>query len=164
MCDVTWASGYIREGRVSFSKRFNEIYFLTEPSLFISNHYPSNVSWTLLKDHPSLTQFLQAPFRPEGFIQNQVNQYAPHGGAIRVKTGEPFELRFTSNASEISPKATLRIIETKKTWTEWQTTCLLHQNERGEYVLIHRFDKRGYYQVYIWINGKATFVYNVTVG
>lgn len=163
LCDVTWASGFVGPVRRHFFKEYNDIYFLTEPSLFISSHYPSDPSWTLLKERPTLSHFLQSPLKPEGFIQNLINQYAPYKGYIRAKADEPLEVRFTSNAGIIHQTASIHLTDTKKGVVIDEAICALNQDENGEYVLTHTFEKRGYYYLHIWINGKATFVYRLTV-
>ena len=163
VCDVTWASGYIDSRNERFYKSFNEMYFLTDPSLFISNHYPSDASWILLKDPPSLASFMNAPFKAEGFISNWINQYSPEKGVVRIKTNEEFEFRFTSNASYVLPNARINIVSTKKKEPNELYDCQLTQRKSGEYVLTHTFQKRGSYCVYISINMELTFIYKVAV-
>lgn len=160
LCDVTWASGSVDEmGR--FHKFFNESYFLTEPTLFLCNHYPSDKSWTLVKDAPSLTQFLKSTFKANGFIENWINQYSPDKEIVKTKTSIPFELRFTSNASHMDSTASIHIISTRKKGYNEKFRVVLSQEKTGEYLLAYTFEKRGDYFVYISVNGTLTWVYRV---
>jgi transglutaminase/protease-like cytokinesis protein 3 len=96
LSDVTWASGAI-DSESRFVKSFNDAYFLTEPSLFIATHFPVEARWRLIKDGPSLNHFFLAPFRPEGFISNWINNYYPLKGTTTIRRNQLFELRFTGN-------------------------------------------------------------------
>lgn len=163
LCDVTWASGSVDEmGR--FHKFFNEIYFLTEPSLFLCNHYPSDKSWTLVKDAPSITQFLNSTFKTRGFIENWINHYSPDTEMVKTKTSTPFELRFTSNAPSMDSTASIHIISQQKKGYNERFDVALSKDKTGEYILTYAFETRGNYFVYISINGRLTWVYRVVVG
>ncbi|MBX2893897.1 MAG: hypothetical protein KF763_00530 [Cyclobacteriaceae bacterium] len=47
LCDPTWASGKISAENKQFVARFNDFYFLTEPSVFGRNHFPLEPKWLL---------------------------------------------------------------------------------------------------------------------
>jgi transglutaminase/protease-like cytokinesis protein 3 len=162
LCDVTWASGSVDEiGK--FHKHFDDLYFLTDPDLFIANHYPTDPTWALLKDPPPLNQFLNTPFKADGFLRNKINQYTPDKQYLNVKTDAPLEFRFTSNASEVDSLATLLVVGTSRKKYDKVFVSPLVQAKTGEYVLTHTFDVRGSYRVYIFINHRITFVYRVRV-
>lgn len=61
LCDPTWSSGAYDTRTSKFEKNFNEVYFLSDPSTFIRNHYPLNSDWILLKEKPTLHEFLTRP-------------------------------------------------------------------------------------------------------
>ena len=163
LSDVTWASGFVDTEVERFIKDFRDIYFLTDPSLLIASHFPSDERWKLLRNAPTLREFLDAPFTAEGFIENLINQYKPAKGEVRIKASDAFELRFTSNAPMVEPNARLTLTRTSDKKLFEQTSCPVTQNELGEYVVTHQFSKKGSYYVYISINNKLTFVYRVTV-
>jgi hypothetical protein len=164
LCDVTWASGYFNEVVERYRKEFSEAYFLTDPSLFIANHYPSDARWTLLKNPASPLEFSQSVFKGDGFIKNWINQYSPQSRNVRIKKTDSFELRFTSNAKVIDSAARVEIHKPsdKKYYKLIRTD--LAQNKLGEYVLTIKFQESGTYNVYIYINDDVTFVYEVSVG
>jgi transglutaminase/protease-like cytokinesis protein 3 len=61
LCDATWSSGGIDSQTKKFVKRYNDAYFLTDPSLFALKHYPLDSAWLLLDKTPTLEEFLSRP-------------------------------------------------------------------------------------------------------
>ena len=51
LMDPTWGAGYLDPQRMQFVRRFQEHYFLTDPSAFVFDHLPEDSQWQLL-DHP----------------------------------------------------------------------------------------------------------------
>lgn len=45
LCDPTWSSGVVDVSLGTFIARYNDTYFLLEPSLFGQNHHAGNLSW-----------------------------------------------------------------------------------------------------------------------
>jgi transglutaminase/protease-like cytokinesis protein 3 len=116
LCDVTWASGSVDTDREIFIRDFNSSYFLTDPSLFIGSHYPTDPKWTLMLKKPTLQEFIAAPSLYEGFIENKINQYFPTKELVYVKQNENIKFWFTSNADFTDPEVLLTIqnVNTKK--------------------------------------------------
>lgn len=61
LCDVTWASSRFDISTMRFDRRFDKNYFLTDPSLFISNHYPTDTTWTLLYKKTVTQRIFECP-------------------------------------------------------------------------------------------------------
>jgi len=160
LADATWASGFVDPHVRRFFKKFNKNYFLTDPGLLIASHYPRDKQWTLIKDPPTLNSFNAAPLTLDGFIQNKINRYTPANGSITQKLNERIKFLFTSNADSVNSKAHL-IIKGKKFRREIDIE--MQRVPTGEYVIEHRFEKKGFYLVYIAINQRDTFVYRVSV-
>lgn len=162
LVDATWASGFIDPFKKTFFEKFNSNYFLTDPSLFISNHYPVEGRWILLKDAPSLTEFARAPFKADGFIKNKINHYSPALGVVRIKENHDFELHFTSNAERVNPRARIAYKERRgKVYSE--NELLLTRNKAGDFILKFLFSKKGTYECFIYINDEVTFAYHIVV-
>ena len=162
LCDVTWASGGVDSDTQRFVKDYDNIYFLTDPSLFIGNHYPVEKRWSLLKDPLSLNDFFQSTFKGHGFIQNKINTYSPDKGTVRVKLADTFQVRFTSNADEIDNQASVVISHTNNE-TYSRDKINLTRETTGEYMLEISFKQKGSFYVRIYINHTDTFVYLVVV-
>jgi transglutaminase/protease-like cytokinesis protein 3 len=93
LLDVTWASGFISFGG-DYNKHFDEHYFLTPPDLFIQDHFPEDLQWTLLPNPPTLREFHHSPFKHSAFIKHKILSYKPTDGIIEASIGDKlvFEL------------------------------------------------------------------------
>jgi Transglutaminase-like superfamily len=61
LCDATWSSGCYYVDLEKFIFDFNDGYFLSNPDLFIRDHYPLNEKWALIDAVPSINMFLNGP-------------------------------------------------------------------------------------------------------
>ena len=95
LIDVTWASGFLTWSGNEFVRRFDDRYFLTEPSEFIREHYPDDYRWTLMNDAPMMAEFRNSPFKQRGFVKYRISSYSPAKGLIHASPGDTlaFELR-----------------------------------------------------------------------
>jgi transglutaminase/protease-like cytokinesis protein 3 len=90
LLDATWASGYITFGD-SFIKHFNESYYLTPPELFIQDHYPELMFWSLLSSMPTFREFQSSPFKNQAFLKFKVQSFKPASGIIEASIGDTLE-------------------------------------------------------------------------
>jgi transglutaminase/protease-like cytokinesis protein 3 len=98
LLDVTWASGYIDNRSGQFIRDLDEQYFLTTPAIFIREHYPDDLSWTLMQDPPLMPEFRYSPFRQRAFIKYKIEQYSPATGMIEAKIGDTLQFQlFTTD-------------------------------------------------------------------
>jgi transglutaminase/protease-like cytokinesis protein 3 len=62
LCDPTWAAGIPDPETNIFNFDYNDGYFLSNPGLFVINHYAQDKKWLLLnKEIHTFKQFLEAP-------------------------------------------------------------------------------------------------------
>jgi hypothetical protein len=164
LCDPTWASGYVNSGRTEFTRKFNENYFLTNPGLFITQHYPTNSSWTLLTNKPSLKQFLSAPHRSDGFIANKLNHYTPELGRLKVKLDSLIRFSFTSNLP-VNSLNEASIYVHKKIGKDYkfhdQKDFNLSVNKEGYYYFDYSLLEKGEFRIRIFIKNRLAFTYEV---
>jgi transglutaminase/protease-like cytokinesis protein 3 len=67
LVDVTWASGYVDNGVLKFTKLLNDYYYLTPPAEFIKDHHPTEPNWQLLDKPLTMKEFIQnAQFKERG--------------------------------------------------------------------------------------------------
>jgi hypothetical protein len=97
LCDATWASSKYDPARSRFHRRFVKNYFLTDPSLFIANHFPADTSWMLLYNKPTLKEFLNAPMKYGEYISKKVVAYTPTEGIVHIKKDSTVTFEFTCN-------------------------------------------------------------------
>ncbi|MBC7949346.1 MAG: hypothetical protein H7Y42_15780 [Chitinophagaceae bacterium] len=99
LLDATWASGFTTHRGDAFVQQYDHKYFLASPGEFIVDHYPEDMSWTLLKDPPSLVEFNHTPFKYTGFVKTLINSYSPSKGVIEASLGD--SIRFEVESSSI---------------------------------------------------------------
>ena len=98
LVDVTWAAGHLNSND-DFVQRQNDYYFLTPPEHFIRDHYPEELSWTLLSNPPMPSEFKKAPFRSKHFYKYGVDTYYPNSGVIEAAIGDT--LRFSIQLKDV---------------------------------------------------------------
>jgi len=96
LLDVTWASGFISYSN-EYVKQYNDDYFLTPPGQFIQDHYPEDISWTLMPQPPSYREFNQSPFRLGGYIRSGITYYYPAKGIIETTVGDSIRVELKAN-------------------------------------------------------------------
>ncbi len=77
LMDVTWAAGVVNTGTNKFEKRFNDVYFFTDPDKFFLNHFPENHKW-LLTDKTA-EDFAALPFYYPSYLNSDYNLNADEG-------------------------------------------------------------------------------------
>lgn len=160
LCDPTWASSSQDAATLKFYRKFNKHYFLTDPSLFIANHYPSDTSWTLLYNKPTLQEFLSAPMKYSAFIKNKVNTYLPAKGILTTKQKSPLRFSFTSNLKSMESAPYLLVNATKKTQ---EIRSSMRKGSDGAYFTDQYFEARGTYIVHVIVNREVALSYHVHV-
>jgi transglutaminase/protease-like cytokinesis protein 3 len=97
LVDVTWGAG----NRVNnvFEAHYSDVYFFTNPKLFVLNHFPADSIWLLTPC--SAEDFAHFPLVYRTFFETGINFEQPAGGIIKVKQNELIHFQYTS-PSEIS--------------------------------------------------------------
>jgi transglutaminase/protease-like cytokinesis protein 3 len=92
LLDVTWASGYFTYYGSEFIKHFDDYYFFTPPDLFIRDHFPDDLQWTLLNDPPAPDEFSNSPFKQRAFIKYNIVSFSPKKGFITASVGDTIRI------------------------------------------------------------------------
>lgn len=156
LCDATWSSGLVLPEK-GFIHLFSEGYFLSDPELFLRNHYPLDSTW-ILTDHPmDLTAFLNGPliYRaafefgvepvfPADF-ENTLEQSAAM--VIRVRQAQELPIRLMTNDSGTFKDLAVSPQKIPGGLYEWSPV----------------FSHRGVYVVHAMVNGQVLFTYQVKV-
>jgi hypothetical protein len=100
LLDVTWASGYVSWQGNEFIRQYDAQYFLTPPEVFIRDHYPDDLRWTLLADSPTPKEFHHSPFKQKSFIKYKITSYYPAGGVIEASVGDTIRLELETADAE----------------------------------------------------------------
>ena len=158
LSDPTWASGGFDE-IAGFFRRFDEQYFLADPDLLLTNHYPEDKQWVLTSPIPTLREFVDAPLKLQAFRDFRINQYFPLKGIIRLQRGTNVKFRFTSNSTTALRKATVYYFNNGSC----ESQHILKKEKDGFYSFTTGFAERGNFKVFVSINGEDTFAYEVQV-
>ena len=100
LIDVTWGAGYAN-GK-SWTQRFNDFYFLTNPDDLILSHYPMDDMWTLTKNNTTLSEFFEKPIFDKAFFINELTLYAPLHGELTLKPNSTIEFTLGEIPDEVS--------------------------------------------------------------
>lgn len=92
LLDVTWASGYIAWQGERFVRHLDEQYFLSPPEIFIREHYPDDLRWSLMADPPLMPEFRLTPFRQKSFPKYHIKSFKPAGGVIDASVGDTIRI------------------------------------------------------------------------
>lgn len=158
LCDATWASGSIDLQQKSFVAKYSDVYFLTNPALFVANHYPQDVKWTLLSEYPSLQEFLDAPLSYVGAIRNGIKSISPSTFYTTAKK------RTKATISVSGPpglKERLSCVMGSSRAGE-RTEQLISENEsRYSFGAVLYF--KGEYAIHVLLDNEYLYSYHVTV-
>lgn len=160
LCDATWSSGFIDPAQKKFIKQFNNAYFLTPPSLFVRNHYPLDSTWILLKDKPTLQEFLNGPLIYKRSIQYQVLPIFPRTFRVEAKKGSHFTFRFIKESKLKIEKVELQLVEQSRSTSAYP---IAYEDSNGLYTIDYVFTHKGSYVVHVLLNDDYVLTYTVEV-
>jgi transglutaminase/protease-like cytokinesis protein 3 len=162
LCDATWsAGGYDTESSSKFIKKFDDSYFLAEPSMFIRNHYPLDSAWTLLNHKPTLNNFLNGPLFYSNAFRYKINLLSPETFNVVAVKDKPVTFQFTKNAGSTLEQVELYI---KGPDTSNTISPKLYERSTGLYCFDHVFTTRGTYVVHLLLNHSFVTTYTIMVG
>ncbi|TXE15014.1 hypothetical protein FUA26_00465 [Seonamhaeicola algicola] len=94
LCDPTWASGFFNLETGRFEHDYNDGYFLSEPNLFVKNHYPLNTEWLLTEQKIHITDFLSGPLVYGDTFKHKILPLAPFKMTTTIKKNKKVLFRF----------------------------------------------------------------------
>ena len=97
LLDVTWASGYINWQGDRFIRQLDEQYFLSPPEVFIREHYPDDLRWSLIDNPPLMAEFRLSPFKQKSFIKYNIISYKPAKGIIEANVNDTIQIVLESS-------------------------------------------------------------------
>ena len=160
LCDPILASGYffIDENRFVFN--YNDGFFLTDPDLFIKNHYPENKKWALLNNTYSFKKFIDFPIIYSTTYKYKITPILPNQLKTKVNINEsiPFEFYVDSNVD--IEKITL---QQSNGWKESERPINNYSFKNGIIKFNHQFAKKGLYDVHVKIAGDIVASYTINV-
>lgn len=160
LCDPTWASGisYPDQGRFIFD--YNDGYFLSDPEIFIINHYPVDAKWSLLeKNIPALKEFLEAPLI-YGSAYNSLSKHLfPKKMHHEIKENDFLEFQYILK-KEIDVNKIKFAIVTGDNESVKKPEAIKKGNSLS---LELQFKNRGFYDVHLYFDNQLIATYTVRV-
>lgn len=161
LCDATWASGIFNPNTGKFEFEFKKGYFLTDPQLFVKNHYPLDQKWTLItKDNPSYKEYLEGPLLYSAAFKYSSLYTSPKKMQNTASKKEKVSFRFNLLDSLDSHKIHL-LISGRRTdkMVEPENIILEKDTLSFEY----QFPRKGFYDVHVMISGEPIMTYTFHV-
>ncbi|MEM9679911.1 MAG: transglutaminase domain-containing protein [Bacteroidota bacterium] len=162
LCDATWASGVAHPKSGRFKFEFNDGFFLTEPELFIKNHYPVDVKWTLLSDNiPSLEDFMEGPLIYNKAYKIIARHDAPERMHNTVITNQKITFKYQLQENIDIEEVTLLIDNGIESNSVKRTP---KKDADNMMTVDYQFKKTGFYDVHLLINDDyiSTCTYQVS--
>ncbi|MAD96743.1 MAG: hypothetical protein CMB99_05375 [Flavobacteriaceae bacterium] len=161
LCDPTWAAGisYPDKGKFVFS--FNDGLFLTDPNLFIYNHFPIYEQYTLLPKPPSLKEFAHFPLLYSDSYTLLESHIAPKEMHQEIVQNDVFQFEYKlASAVKIEDQA-FKLVTVSSVM---EKTYKPEVSMNGQQVILkHQFKRRGFYDVHIYMNDSiiASYTFNI---
>lgn len=160
LCDVTWSSGAYDTEQSRYVKKFDDSYFLADPSSFIHNHYPLESSWALLLYTPTLEQFLNGPIIYSGALRHEIHPMFPKTLNLVAVKGETVSFQFVKSGDEAIENMKLSIEGPN---TKHAAYPQLQHDANQVYSVNHTFDTKGTQTVHFLLNERYVFTSVVKV-
>ncbi|XP_030628228.1 uncharacterized protein ky [Chanos chanos] len=88
LLDACWGAGTVDMETKTFKERFDDFYFLTEPSEFIETHFPDDQHWQLLSTPISVEEFEQRALKTSAFFTLGLTLTQPKQYKLTTDDGE----------------------------------------------------------------------------
>jgi hypothetical protein len=160
LCDPTWSSGVIDGASLQFVRKFNELYFLPPPDMFVQNHYPVDTAFVLSNNIKSLDSYLNAPLISVEAYRYELLPISPQSFKVIARKSSSVSFQFKS-PEWIEPKKLELLVG--KTVTDDRFELRREENDHTLVTVDHSFKSRGIYRVHMMIESKPVISYEVTV-
>ncbi len=161
LCDATWSSGAIDTEKGEFVKKYDDAYFLLDPSLFARNHYPLDTTWMLLDTKPTLETFLNRPLIYSSGFKHKITPLFPETFHVTVAKGKPLSFQFTSDPNFLIKNTELQVAQGSDVPLAYFPSVT--QNENEIHFMEYTFKRKGTFTVHVLLNNAYAFTYSVKV-
>ena len=160
MCDPTLATGFFFVDIDEFIFDYNDGYFLTEPILFASNHFPEDTKWTLLKnDTITFTNFIKRPYVYGKTFEHDISPILPNTLDHTTSLTEEVKFKLEIEKSKIADLQ----MSTNNGWKETTFSPTIYAYENGILTFNYVFPKKGLYDVHLKIANDIVTTYTIEV-
>lgn len=168
LLDAAWASGYIILPSGEFVRNYNPKYFLTDPEVFIRDHFPDHPQWTLLPGSVMPDEFRRSPFRQKSFIKYRITSFYPAKGIIEASVGDVVELELiTADALQDKRIGADYNADSFRIYPPPSSVCLTPLEEdalqEGQYKYVFKVEDPGVEWLYLFYNKDLVLRYKVNI-
>ena len=158
LCDATWSSGYMIADTI-FVNDYNDGYFLTEPLLFVKNHYPLHKKW-LLNETLINAKFIASPLVYGEAFKHKIIPISPERMDVVVNKNSDLNFSFKSLDNNFFDEISLVRFSGNN---EKKLTTYHLKNENGLIQFKHKFKHKGSFDVHIKIKKDIVATYTINV-
>ena len=161
LCDPTWATGIFDPNTFKFDFEYQEGFFLSDPKLFIKNHYPLEKRWTLLGTQtPSFKEFLEGPLVYNAAFNYGISYNGPLKMNNTISKRQTVSFEFDQlYAKEI--ESVHLLVSSKKNDQRFEPMNLII--EKSSIRFSHQFLHKGFYDLHLLLNDEAILTYTFAV-
>lgn len=161
LCDPTWSAGVtnFEKGEPVFQQEYYDGYFLADPRIFVKNHFPLNIKWTLLKDPPTLEDFLTGPVVYKDAAALDILPIFPTNMELKTTKEKPVE--FIVEGTTIDFPLHFDLLLSKG--SSKISVAPIQKSEGKTHTLSYSFPKTGFYDIHLRLDNKIFATYSVRV-
>ncbi|WP_282124272.1 transglutaminase domain-containing protein [Algibacter mikhailovii] len=149
LVDATLASGYFDLDNNTFVPNYNDGYFLADPDLFITKHYPLKENWMLKTDKIGLKDFVSGHVTYGSTFKYGVIPISPKKLKTTVVVGEALRFKYKITKNYKNEEMQLVVSSGLRSRTI-QVNALDYRNDFVE--VKHQFTKKGSYTIHFMVN------------
>lgn len=162
LCDATWSSGFFNIDEYNFEYNYTDGYFLTDPELFVKNHYPLDTSWLLTKKEYKLVDFFKTPFVYREAFKYGIMPIEPLYMNINIIENEEISFLLKEQLPIDENNISIELISGNGRYVS-SVKPTINRTKEGFLELKYTFKDRGFYDVHIKINDAYLVTYIVKV-
>jgi Transglutaminase-like superfamily len=170
LLDATWASGYVSRQEDEFVRDYDDNYFLTDPAVFIRDHYPDDPRWTLLADATVPDEFRHSPFKQKSFLKYKITSFFPSKGVIEAVVGDIIQLELETADPERDKKISPDLLIDSSIFTQSASWIFLEPQKTdmislapGKYRYIYKVETSDVEWLYLKYNDDLVLRYKINV-
>ena len=161
LCDPTWAAGISYPDRGKFVFSYNDGLFLTEPNLFLFNHYPIYSQYSLTSSTPTLSEFANLPLLYSE-TYNTINAHiAPKKMHHEITQNDFISFEYELKEGISIPHDKIKLIAVSSVTERTYRPEVVQDGNKIQ--LKYQFKRRGFYDVHIYMGETLIASYTVDV-
>ena len=160
LCDATWSSGYYILGPDTFVFDFSEAYFLSNPKLFIKDHYPLDRKWAMVENIPSHSEFTNAPLQYKETYRFGILSISPSEMNFKTIKKTVNTILIQSTEPLLQANTTIELVSRS---LKKEITPSVYQKSEGFYELKYSIPFSGTYDIHLKIDNLVVLTYIANV-